>query len=71
MRGPFEDTATIDVTSIREAETRELEHRYDVTAWFGIFTHQWWALVDRHALVWGPDPYTLGRAIDTARGLAA
>ncbi|TDD76213.1 hypothetical protein [Actinomadura rubrisoli] len=71
MRGPFEDTATIDVTSICEAEARELERRYGVVAWWGIFTCAWWALVDRTWLVEAPTPARLGEQILAARRRAA
>ncbi|TDC87431.1 hypothetical protein [Actinomadura sp. 7K507] len=65
--GPLEDTAVIDVRTIREDTTRALAQRYGVIAWFGHHTREWWALVDGRLLVGSRCPEQLGRAILAAR----
>ncbi|MGI5201646.1 hypothetical protein ACQEU6_08700 [Spirillospora sp. CA-108201] len=54
---------------IRAAEARRIKAIYGVTSvWFGRFTREWWALVDRVQLVEGSTPDRLGEAIAAARG---
>jgi hypothetical protein len=61
-----DDAAAIDL--IRAAEAHRVEAAYGVTSvWFGRFTREWWALVDRVQLVKGSTPDRLGEAIAAAR----
>ncbi|TYB44201.1 hypothetical protein [Actinomadura chibensis] len=63
-----DDTAVIDPVPIRVAEARRLQDRYGATTvWFGYFTQEWWALVDRERLVEGENPERLGAEIMAAR----
>lgn len=67
-RGPFEDTAVHDPVPIQVAEARRIQAKYGgVTVWFGYFTREWWALVDKAQLVEGENPDRLGEEITAAR----
>jgi hypothetical protein len=66
---PADDTVRIDVQPIHRAEVAELQARYGVTAWFGFYTREWWAL-DGGRLVEAPTPARLGEAVQAARGWA-
>ncbi|RKS79267.1 hypothetical protein BZB76_0719 [Actinomadura pelletieri DSM 43383] len=63
-----DDTARVDPIPVRVAEARRIQARYGATTvWFGYFTREWWALVDKARLVEGATPDRLGEAIMAAR----
>ncbi|WP_147339736.1 hypothetical protein [Actinomadura spongiicola] len=55
------------VEHYRRRVAAELARRFDVLAWFGLQTGQWWAMVDGRCFVQAVDPERLGEQIMSAR----